>query len=56
MKEICGRFFGREILLLGMVPGTGIRACCVLLKNHEGWHALVNPDLKGLEYEQGDLG
>jgi len=52
----CCQFFGQEILLSGMEPGTGIRRCCMLRKDHEGEHASENLDLKGMQYETGDLG
>ena len=53
-REICGQFFGREILLPRAEPGTGIRACCLLFKHHEGEHSPENPDLD-LGYQPGDL-
>ena len=56
-QKICGQFFGHELLLSEMRAGTGIRPCCLLFKDHEGEHAMDNPDLmKDLEYEPGDLG
>lgn len=37
-KQLCGQFYGRELLLWGMMPGDGMRAACMLELGHEGDH------------------
>ncbi len=54
--QICGQMFGKEILLPGGEPGTGIRKCCLLFKGHDEGHSTENPDLLLPDYEEGDLG
>jgi hypothetical protein len=44
-RQICGQFFGRELLLAGMRPGDGIRNCCLRFEDHSGEHSSENPDL-----------
>lgn len=37
-KETCGKPYGRELLLWGMLPGEGMQAICMLETGHEGEH------------------
>lgn len=53
-RQICGQFFGRELLLAGMRAGTGIRNCCLRFEDHSGEHSSENPDLD-IGYQEGDL-
>jgi hypothetical protein len=57
--QVCGKFFGEEILAFGMKPGTGMRKCCLLWKGHKGDCDDQNPELDrllDLTYEDGSLG